>query len=103
MSVTVLNEIDKADVLVAGLRKHLGEVKQLGINADTINKLEEASKVLRQKDEEVDALRRQANLKGHENRDLLADLKAQMLVMRKAVKSRYPQHTWINYGVQDKR
>ena len=103
MSVTVLNEIDKADVLVAGLRKHLGEVKQLGINADTINKLEEASKVLRQKDEEVDALRRQANLKGHENRDLLADLKAQMLALRKAIKGRYPQTEWINYGVQDKR
>lgn len=103
MSVTVLNEIDKADVLVAGLRKHLGEVKQLGINADTINKFEEASKVLRQKDEEVDALRRQANLKGHENRDLLADLKAQMLTLRKAIKGRYPQTEWINYGVQDKR
>ena len=103
MSVTFLNEIDKADVLVAGLRKHLGEVKQLGINADTINKLEEASKVLRQKDEEVDALRRQANLKGHENRDLLADLKAQMLALRKAIKGRYPQTEWINYGVQDKR
>ncbi|MBQ6652217.1 MAG: hypothetical protein IJM81_02310 [Prevotella sp.] len=103
MSVTVMTEIDKADVLVAGLRKHLGEVKELGITTDALNKLEEASKALKQKDEEVDALRRQATLKGHENRDLLADLKAQMLVMRKAVKSRYPQHTWINYGVQDKR
>ena len=103
MSVTVLNEIDKADVLVAGLRKHLGEVKQLGISADTINKLEEASKALRQKDEEVDALRRQANLKGHENRDLLADLKAQMLTLRKTIKGRYQQSEWINYGVQDKR
>lgn len=98
-----MNEIDKADVLVAGLRKHLGEVKQFGISTDAINKLEEAAKALKQKDEEVDALRRQATLKGHENRDLLADLKAQMLVMRKAVKGRYPQSEWINYGVQDKR
>lgn len=28
MSVTNLNEIDKADVLVAGLRKHPNEVKE---------------------------------------------------------------------------
>ena len=103
MSVTVLNEIDKANVLVAGLRKHLSEVKELGITTDALNKLEEASKALKQKDEELDALRRQATLKSHENRDLLDDLKAQMLVLRKSVKARYPQQTWINYGVQDKR
>ncbi len=103
MSVTILNEIDKADALVAGLRKHQAEVKQLGITIDAINKLEEAGKALRQKDEEVDALRRQASLKGRENRDLLADLKSQMLVLRKAIKARYPQYEWIKYGVQDKR
>ena len=98
-----MTEIDKADVLVAGLCKHLGEVKQLGITTDAINKLEEASKALKQKDEDVDALRRQATLKGHENRDLLADLKSQMLTFRKAIKGRYPQTEWISYGVQDKR
>lgn len=103
MSVTILNEIDKADVLVTGLKKHLAEMKQLGIGADAIKRLEEAAKTLRQKDEEVDALRRQASLKGHQNRELLADLKAQMLEFRKAVKNRYPQNEWINYGVQDKR
>ena len=103
MSVTNLNEIDKADVLVAGLRKHLGEVKELGITTDALNRLEEAAKALRKKDAEVDELRRQATLKAHENLELIADLKAQMLTMRKAIKGRFPQHTWINYGVQDKR
>lgn len=92
MSVTNLNEIDKADVLVAGLRKHPNEVKELGITTDAINRLEEAAKSLRQKDAEVDELRRQATLKAHENLELIADLKAQMLTMRKAVKARYPQY-----------
>ena len=103
MSVTNLNEIDKADVLVAGLRKHPNEVKELGITTDAINRLEEASKALRQKDAEVDGLRRQATLKAHENMELIADLKAQMLTMRKAVKARYPQYEWYKFGVQDKR
>ncbi|MBR0169628.1 MAG: hypothetical protein IJQ14_02165 [Bacteroidales bacterium] len=103
MSVTNLNEIDKADVLVAGLRKHLKEAQEIGITTDALNRLEEAANALRQKDAEVDELRRQANIKAHENMDLIADLKAQMLAMRKAVKGHYPQYEWIKYGVQDKR
>ena len=54
MSVTNLNEIEKADVLVAGLRKHLKEAQEIGITTDAINRLEEAAKDLRQKDAEVD-------------------------------------------------
>ena len=103
MSVTNLKEIEKAEVLVSGLRKHLKDVQEIGITTDAINRLEEAAKDLRQKDAEVDKLRRQATLKAHENLELIADLKAQMLSMRTAVKARYPQYEWIKYGVQDKR
>ncbi len=103
MSVTNLNEIEKADALVAGLRKHLKEAQELGITIDALNRLEEAAKALRQKDAEVDELRRQTTLRVRENTNLIADMKAQMLTMRKAVKARYPQNEWIKYGVQDKR
>ena len=103
MSVTVTNEIKKAEVLASGLKSHLDEVKQIGINAEGIKKMEELSKELAKKDEEVDALRREANLKGRENRELLAELKSQMLTYRKAVKQRYMQPEWLKYGVQDKR
>lgn len=92
MSVTNLNEIEKADVLVAGLRKHLKEAQEIGITTDAINRLEEAAKDLRQKDAEVDKLRRQATLKAHENLELIADLKAQMLSMHTAIKARYLQY-----------
>lgn len=103
MSVTNLNEIDKADVLVAGLRKHLKEAQELGITIDALNRLEEAAKAMRQKDAEVDELRRQTTIKVRENMNLIANMKDQMLTMRKAVKARYPQNEWIKYGVQDKR
>ena len=103
MSVTVKNEINKAEVLASGLKKHLDEVKQIGINAEEIKKMEELSQTLLQKDEEVEALRREANEKGRENRELLAELKEQMFTFRKAVKQRYMQPDWIKYGVQDKR
>ena len=103
MSVTVTNEISKAEVLASGLKKHLDEVKQLGITAEEIKKMEESCEALRKKDEEVEALRREANQKGRENRELLAELKGQMLTFRKAIKQRYTQPDWIKYGVQDKR
>ena len=48
-------------------------------------------------------LRRQVSAKSQENHQLLAELKNQMLELRRAVKSRYMQPDWIKYGVQDKR
>ena len=103
MSVTITNEIKKAEVLASGLKSHLDEVKQIGVTAEGIKKMEELSKALAKKDEEVEALRREANQKGRENRELLAELKSQMLTYRKAVKERYMQPEWLKYGVQDKR
>ena len=90
-------------MLASGLKSHLDEVKQIGVTAEGIKKMEELSKALAKKDEEVEALRREANQKGRENRELLAELKSQMLTYRKAVKERYMQPEWLKYGVQDKR
>ena len=90
-------------MLASGLKNHLNEVKQIGINAEGIKKLEEVLQALRQKDEEVDALRREVTIKGRENHELLAELKTQMLAYRKTVKQRFDQPDWIKYGVQDKR
>ncbi|MBR1834902.1 MAG: hypothetical protein IJ785_05300 [Bacteroidales bacterium] len=103
MSITILNEIDKAKVLVDGMRKNLDKAKQLGIDSQTLNRLEKTFTVLKTKDDELDALRRQATLKVKENNELLADMKSQMLAVRKAVKENYPQQEWIDFGVQDKR
>ncbi len=103
MSITILNEIDKAKVLVDGMRKNLDKAKQLGIDAPALDRLEKAFTDLKIKDDELDALRRRATLKVKENNELLADMKEQMLSMRKAVKQNYPQQEWISFGVQDKR
>lgn len=103
MSITILNEIDKAKVLVDGMRKNLDKAKQLGIDAPALDRLEKAFTDLKIKDDELDALRRQATLKVKENNELLADMKEQMLSMRKAVKQNYPQQEWMSFGVQDKR
>ncbi len=103
MSITILNEIDKAKVLVDGMRKNLDKAKQLGIDAPALDRLEKAFTDLKIKDDELDALRRRATLKVKENNELLADMKEQMLSMRKAVKQNYPQQEWMSFGMQDKR
>ena len=103
MSITILNEIDKAKVLVDGMRNNLDKAKELGIDAPALDRLEKAFTDLKIKDDELDALRRRATLKVKENNELLADMKEQMLSMRKAVKQNYPQQEWISSGVQDKR
>lgn len=103
MSVIVTNEVKKAEALASGLKSHLGEVKEIGITAEKINKLEEACKILVQKDNESEELHRQMSEKSAENHRLLAELKSQMLDIRRAVKSRFLQPEWIKFGVQDKR
>jgi hypothetical protein len=103
MSITILNEIDKAETLVNGLRMNLNEVKLLNVTAAGVDRLEAACKELKRKNEEVDALRRQLTLKVRENNELLAQLKDQMLEFRMTVKGHYEQSQWIRFGVQDKR
>ena len=75
MSITILNEIDKAKVLVDGMRKNLDKAKQLGIDAPALDRLEKAFTDLKIKDDELDALRRRATLKVKENNELLAALR----------------------------
>ena len=103
MSITILNEIDKAETLVNGLRMNLNEVKLLNVTAAGVDRLEAACKELKRKNEEVDALRRQLTLKVRENNELLSQLKDQMLEFRKTVKGHSEQSQWIRFGVQDKR
>ena len=103
MSVTILNEIEKAETRIAGLRKNLNKVKPLNITTEGLEQLEQHCKTLKQKNEELDALRRQEAQKVRENHELLDTVKSQMLTYRKAIKGQYPQEEWIHFGVQDKR
>lgn len=103
MSITVKNEISKAEMLASGLKKHIDEVKKIGITAEEIKKMEGKCSVLQKKDEELEALRNEATRKSKENQELLTALKSQMLTFRKAVKQHYMQPDWLKYGVQDKR
>lgn len=103
MSVTILNEIDKALTLVEGLRKNQQEVASLGITSESISKLETMAQGLKTSDNEVEEMRRKLTLRVRENNQRVAEMKAQMLTLRRAIKSNYEQPKWTKYGVTDKR
>lgn len=103
MSVTILNEVEKAQALTEGLRKHLAEAAQMGITPQAVERVEAAYKDLKGRDDEVEALRRQLTVKVRENNKLTAELKAEMMALRRVVKSHHAQAEWLRFGVQDKR
>lgn len=103
MSITILDEIEKAQVLANGLRKNEAEAKQLGITTGAIDKLDAAAQDLKQRDEDVESMRRQLRQKVRENNRLLMDLKTLSLNLRRLVKKRYLKPDWMRFGVQDKR
>ena len=49
MSVTIDKEIQKAEVLAAGLRKHLEEVGKHGVTEEGIKKMEELMQKVKKK------------------------------------------------------
>ena len=49
MSVTIDKEIQKAEVLAAGLRKHLEEVVKHGVTEEGIKKMEELMQKVKKK------------------------------------------------------
>lgn len=103
MSQTVINEIEKAKILAKGLRSKISEVKNLNITDETIKLLETTSQTLHDKNKETELLHEELRKKIAENNTLLADLKQQMLELRKNIKGHYPIEKWILFGVQDKR
>lgn len=103
MSITISNEIAKAQFLAEGLRKKIDLVRGKGLDETFICKLETSYQELKTCDEELEAYKKELRERVKENNAKLADLKAQMLIARKTVKANFAQVEWIEFGVQDKK
>ncbi|MBQ8044842.1 MAG: hypothetical protein IJ269_00650 [Bacteroidales bacterium] len=103
MSITISNEVAKAQFLAEGLRKKIELVKNKGLDEAFISQLEASYQELKTCDEELEAYKKELRERVKENNAKLADLKAKMLIARKTVKANYAQVEWIEFGVQDKK
>ena len=95
--------LDKARALTKGLREHLETVKNYGVSANDLSKLEAAILEGEKLNAEVD--RRRTELNGivpTANRKL-AEIRNLTVYLKSLVKPRVDSSHWPEYGIADKR
>ena len=103
MSKVYSEQVQKAQMLAAGLRKNYEQVKSRGISSEQIAKLEEDAKKAARMNEEVEALRAEVSTKAARANKKLTELKNNMQDAKQIIKRCFDQEKWIDFGVMDKR
>ncbi len=103
MSKTIEIQVEKSRNLIAGLRKHVSEKGEQGINNQQINEMEVALGQLKQMNDEVERLREELTPKVKQMNDMLSAVKTVYSDTKKMLKDCYPQERWPEYGIPDKR
>ncbi len=103
MSKTYADQVQKAQLLVAGLKKNLELVKNRGISLEQIERLERAATQAAEMNREVEALREEVSLKAGAANKKLTEVKNDMQNCKTIVKRCFDQERWIDFGVMDKR
>jgi len=103
MSKVYLDQIEKTEQLLEGLKNNLNLVRDKGLDSNFIKKLDEDKDQAIIYNSENDKLRadlkdktRRANLK-------LNEIKAQVKEAKKIIKQDFPQERWKSFGISDKR
>lgn len=103
MSKTYSDQVTKAQMLVAGLKKNYNLVKERGISSELIAQLEEAAKEAELMNKEVEELRAEVSIKASKANKKLTEIKNNMLNAKQIIKRCFEQEQWIHFGVTDKR
>jgi len=103
MSKTTELQIEKCRVLINGLRKHMGEVADKGINGEELDAMERNISLLVEANRECDNIRAELSRKVKHMNGLLKEVKEAYADNKRKIKGNYPQEQWMRYGVQDKR
>jgi hypothetical protein len=103
MSKVYSEQVQKANMLVAGMRKNFDLVKNHGITLEQLSQLEEAAKEAAVMNQEVEALRRQTSAKAAQANQKLIEVKDAMRDAKRVVKGYFEQTKWESFGVFDKR
>lgn len=103
MAKVYAEQIEKAKVLVAGLRKNFDAVKNRGISREQIDVLDALTKETERMNAEVEALREEVRQKTAKASRKLFEMKNQMMVAKKTVKNNFTPYKWPEFGVMDKR
>jgi len=103
MSKIHAEQVRKARMLAAGLRKNLELIKNRGVRDGQIRELEQMAGEVETTAGEVDGLRLEVSRKVRMTNQKLAVMKGRMTDLKKIVKGNFDPTRWADFGVQDKR
>ena len=103
MSKTIDLQVDKTMRLVDGVKAHLNELLDKGVDAHVLDDLVDKTRHMKQLDQECDALHDQLSAKTRAKNDILNSVKTGYADLRKILHDNYPQEEWEKYGLLDKR
>ena len=103
MSKVYSEQVQKAQMLAAGLRKNFDLVKNRGISSEQIAQMEEDAKEAARMNEEVELLRTEVSAKAARANKKLTEVKNNMQNAKQIIKRCFDQERWIDFGVKDKR
>ena len=103
MSKVYSEQVQKAQMLAAGLRKNYELVKNRGISSEQIAQMEKDAKEAARMNEEVEVLRAEVGAKAARANKKLTDLKNNMQNAKQIIKRCFDQEQWQDFGVMDKR
>lgn len=103
MSKTIQTQIEKCRLLVDKLKNRSADAEARGITAEALAALEGKIAALDTADKECEEVRKLVAEHVKKANTLLGDIKEEYTEMKKKIKSYYPQTSWIEFGVPDKR
>ena len=103
MSKVYSEQVQKAQMLAAGLRKNYELVKNRGISSEQIAQMEKDAKEAARMNEEVVVLRAEVGAKAARANKKLTELKNNMQNAKQIIKRCFDQEQWQDFGVMDKR
>lgn len=103
MAKTYSMQVEKARILLEGLRKNLAQVSGHGVTEEALAQLERDAAETERMDAELDALRLQVSEKAGVANKKLEELRIQVQALKQIVKRNFDQTRWETLGVPDKR
>lgn len=103
MSKVYLEQVQKAQMLVIGLKKNYELVKDRGISREQIVQLEKDAEIAAAFNKEMDELRGEVKRKSAQANKKLTEVKNSIRNMKQVIKTGFEQSKWEDFGVYDKR
>lgn len=103
MSKILEEQVQKAQMLVDGLKKNREQVKARGVTDGQIAELEQKAEQLKAMNEEVERLRDELSRKSKAANRQMMETKGKLMELKHFVKRYFEPGHWRDLGVPDKR